>query len=266
MHPVMRDEPAGTWHERDGEADAEWQALDDAAAAGARTGGPRLEAEAAFVGLVRRLGCALRIVRRSTVLALMTIMLTGFSGVANAFTTAALEAKVVGIAYVDTLTVLGDDRTQVRVHEIDAPEDGQPFGTRAKQFTAELEQLEVEARVASRRLWADPHPVPPWEWRRGRVAGGRPPASVRSTAPRWLLLVPPFVTTPSDDAALTPIEEWPIVQTFNDAEACERARLEQLSEVLRVAKATDADSKVEVTERSWLRTVTISAARCLQAP
>ena len=29
----------------------------------------------------------------------------------------------------------------------------------------ELEQLETEAREAKRGLWADPHPVPPWEWR-----------------------------------------------------------------------------------------------------
>ena len=29
----------------------------------------------------------------------------------------------------------------------------------------ELERLETEAREASRGLWADPQPVPPWEWR-----------------------------------------------------------------------------------------------------
>ena len=33
----------------------------------------------------------------------------------------------------------------------------------------ELEKLEIEAREAQRGLWVDPHPVPPWEWRkRGR--------------------------------------------------------------------------------------------------
>ena len=31
---------------------------------------------------------------------------------------------------------------------------------------AELETLESEAREAQRGLWADPHPVPPWEWRK----------------------------------------------------------------------------------------------------
>ena len=30
---------------------------------------------------------------------------------------------------------------------------------------ATLERLETEAREAKRGLWADPHPVPPWEWR-----------------------------------------------------------------------------------------------------
>ena len=28
-----------------------------------------------------------------------------------------------------------------------------------------LEKLETEAREAKKGLWADPHPVPPWEWR-----------------------------------------------------------------------------------------------------
>jgi endonuclease YncB( thermonuclease family) len=26
--------------------------------------------------------------------------------------------------------------------------------------------LEAEARKAQKGLWADPHPMPPWEWRR----------------------------------------------------------------------------------------------------
>ena len=29
-----------------------------------------------------------------------------------------------------------------------------------------LEGLEKEAREAEKGLWADPHPVPPWEWRK----------------------------------------------------------------------------------------------------
>lgn len=35
----------------------------------------------------------------------------------------------------------------------------------------ELKRLESEARAAKRGLWADPYPVPPWEWRkRGRAS------------------------------------------------------------------------------------------------
>ena len=29
-----------------------------------------------------------------------------------------------------------------------------------------LEGFETEAREAKRGLWRDPHPVPPWEWRK----------------------------------------------------------------------------------------------------
>jgi endonuclease YncB( thermonuclease family) len=46
---------------------------------------------------------------------------------------------VVGIKDGDTLRVLHDGRPQViRLHGIDAPETGQAFGTRARQFAAGL--------------------------------------------------------------------------------------------------------------------------------
>jgi endonuclease YncB( thermonuclease family) len=32
----------------------------------------------------------------------------------------------------------------------------------------ELEKLEAEARNTKRGLWTDPHPVTPWEWRKGK--------------------------------------------------------------------------------------------------
>jgi endonuclease YncB( thermonuclease family) len=35
------------------------------------------------------------------------------------------------------------------------------YATRMEYF-----RIEDEARVAGRGLWSDPHPVPPWEWRR----------------------------------------------------------------------------------------------------
>ena len=32
---------------------------------------------------------------------------------------------------------------------------------------AELLELEAEAKREKRGLWADPNPIPPWEWQRG---------------------------------------------------------------------------------------------------
>ena len=34
-----------------------------------------------------------------------------------------------------------------------------------------LERLEAEARESRMGLWADPHPVPPWEWRKRKGIG-----------------------------------------------------------------------------------------------
>src|SRR5215813_13987080 len=41
-----------------------------------------------------------------------------------------------------------------------------------------LAQLEAEARTAKRGLWADAHPVPPWQWRKGE----REPARTASAS------------------------------------------------------------------------------------
>jgi micrococcal nuclease len=131
--------------------------------------------------------------------------------------------KVVGISDGVTLSVLRDGKAvKVRLYGVDAPEQAQAFGTKARQLTGELvfqrdvtvvvhttdrygrlvgevllpdgrslshelvrgglawwyrqyashdttlAQLEAEARTAKRGLWADAHPVPPWEWRKGK--------------------------------------------------------------------------------------------------
>ncbi len=41
------------------------------------------------------------------------------------------------------------------------------FAWMYRRYTTDqsLSDLEEEARVARRGLWADPHAVPPWEWR-----------------------------------------------------------------------------------------------------
>ncbi len=36
-------------------------------------------------------------------------------------------------------------------------------------LNTELEQLEKSAREAKKGLWADPHPMPPWEWRKRKI-------------------------------------------------------------------------------------------------
>jgi endonuclease YncB( thermonuclease family) len=155
--------------------------------------------------------------------------------------TGRFTGKVIGIADGDTIEVLRDRQpVTVRLNGIDAPEGGQAFGTKARQFVASLAfgqivtivehgtdrynrtigdvvlpdgrvlnrevvragfawwfrrystdaslgELEAEARAAKRSLWADPHPVPPWEWRQakreplgvsGGTSAGSPPAGV----------------------------------------------------------------------------------------
>lgn len=56
-----------------------------------------------------------------------------------AFPAEAFQGKVIGVSDGDTITVLRDRQPEViRLNGIDAPENGQAFSNRAKQFTAEL--------------------------------------------------------------------------------------------------------------------------------
>jgi len=106
-----------------------------------------------------------------------------------------LTGRVVAIADGDTLTILDGSNTQhkIRLAGVDAPEKGQPFGTKARDNLADkvfkqevrvevidvdryhrqvgrifLSAAEADAREHRRGLWADANPVPPWEWRRAK--------------------------------------------------------------------------------------------------
>jgi endonuclease YncB( thermonuclease family) len=58
----------------------------------------------------------------------------GESGRAEEF-----RGKVVGVSDGDTITVLREpESARVRLNGIDAPESGQPFGTRAKEFASDI--------------------------------------------------------------------------------------------------------------------------------
>jgi micrococcal nuclease len=62
--------------------------------------------------------------------------------------------KVVGVSDGDTITVMRQGRGErVRLHGIDAPEQGQPFCNRAKQFVADLcihQKVKVEVKGQDR--------------------------------------------------------------------------------------------------------------------
>ena len=72
--------------------------------------------------------------------------------------TAAIEfvGKVVGVTDGDTITVLVERRPiKVRLGEIDTPEKGQPYGSRAKQALSDLlRKGRNRARADPRPLWA----------------------------------------------------------------------------------------------------------------
>ena len=62
--------------------------------------------------------------------------------------------KVVGVADGDTITVMRQGRGErIRLHGIDAPEKGQPFTNRAKQFVSDLcypKEVKVETKGQDR--------------------------------------------------------------------------------------------------------------------
>ena len=62
------------------------------------------------------------------------------------------QGRVVGVSDGDTIIVLHDRHPEkIRLHGIDAPEKGQPFGERAKQFASHLTfDREVTVRVKGR--------------------------------------------------------------------------------------------------------------------
>lgn len=127
--------------------------------------------------------------------------------------------KVVGVIDGDSIRVMHEGKAeQIRLIGVDCPENRQPFGTRAKEYTSELAfgkevtvygksrdrygrtlaevllpdgrslnqallsaglawwfrkyskdlrlgELERQARNAKLGLWAEPNPMPPWDWR-----------------------------------------------------------------------------------------------------
>ena len=65
--------------------------------------------------------------------------------------------RIVGRVYVDGIDVNRELVAQ-----------GYAWVYREYSNDAELLRLEVEAKQMGLGLWADPDPIPPWEWRRGR--------------------------------------------------------------------------------------------------
>ncbi|MCK5351140.1 thermonuclease family protein [bacterium] len=145
----------------------------------------------------------------------LLIFMVSLSASAEDFT-----GQVVGVIDGDTIEVMHLGKAErVRLHGVDCPEMGQPFGKRARQYTSThtlrktvtiiventdksgqtvgqvilpdmsnlnivlisaglawwhetyapedkiLMDVQKSAKIAKRGLWADPDPVPPWEWK-----------------------------------------------------------------------------------------------------
>lgn len=75
--------------------------------------------------------------RRFSIIGLL--LLAGLIFAAAAQSDDLLTARVVGVASGDSISVLEPENKliKLRLHGIDCPEEGQPFGEKAKQFTAE---------------------------------------------------------------------------------------------------------------------------------
>src|SRR2546422_7359342 len=57
----------------------------------------------------------------------------------SAIAFADFTGRVVGVTDGDTIKVMHNGRAEkIRLHGIDCPEKGQPYGTKAKQFTSEM--------------------------------------------------------------------------------------------------------------------------------
>lgn len=78
----------------------------------------------------------------------MAVVLAVWMAVGAATAAQTIEGRVVGISDGDTLTLLTADREEVRVRlaEIDTPEAGQPYGTRARRALSDL-AFRRDARV-----------------------------------------------------------------------------------------------------------------------
>jgi micrococcal nuclease len=137
-----------------------------------------------------------------------------------------LSGEVVGVTDGDTIKLLRETRLyRIRLNGVDAPEMGQAYGRKSKDYLASLVAgksvevivrdtdrygrlvgdvlvggksanaalvavglawhytayskdeslggLEKEARAKKLGLWADPHPIPPWDYRHRKRARGK---------------------------------------------------------------------------------------------